>query len=460
MSLPLPNDVLLLVGEFLEDHQDRYNLVFVSRRFHDLFLRLVYRSATLKSCAQTQSFLRAILRKPELARSVRSLHFDDWQQHHSFSSASSSEQDMTSFNKWAETISHSNEEYLKWEQDLLQGVEEAWIALLLPLVNNLRRLRLVYPNQNVYLDRMLQRAMKGEKPFDAQPAFSMLQDVSLGHQDSEEDAKGSYTPSQIFPFFQLPSIRMFTADSLIESSAPQEDEHTSTTEVPGVGSSPISEITLNSSNGSQGMESLIASCSSLKSFKYQHSDSHLLAEGFQPSAFYRSLAGSKNSLQTLWLDNYGNHLPFTIAGVNETHDEWFGTLTDFTALKDIRIRLPNLLDIRYQPEPSTALTDILPQSVESLYVEDCRENTLGMLIGQLKMVLNKRQTRFSGLRRLDIEGFFHDEEDEDASGYQESAATAGGQKVIKPRVYEMAEPLRAACTNAGIDLFLRDRVVF
>ncbi|KAE8375603.1 hypothetical protein BDV26DRAFT_11885 [Aspergillus bertholletiae] len=460
MYLPLSNDVLLLVGEFLEDHQDRYNLIFVCRRFHDLFLRLVYRSATLKNCAQTRSFLHAILHKPELARSVRTLYFDDWQQHPSFSSISSSQQKMmTSLNKWAETISHSYEEYVKWEQDLLQGVEEAWIALVLPLVNNLRQLRLVYPKKNAYLDRMLLRTMKGEKPFDVQPALSMLQEVSLSHQDSEEDTKGSYVPSQVFPFFQLPSMRRFSADSVIECGPPQEDGHTPATEVLAAGSSLISEITLTSSNGSQGMENLIASCASLKSFKYQHSDSHLLAEGFQPSAFYRSLAGSKNSLRTLWLDSYGNHLPFTISGVNETHDEWFGSLADFTALKDIRIRLTNLLDIQYQPEPSTVLTDILPLSVESLFIEGCKENTLGMLILQLKMVLNKRQTRFSRLRRLDIEGFFHDEEDEDASGYQESAATAGGQKTIKPRVYEIAEPLRAACAEAGIDLFLCDRAV-
>ncbi|KAF7592937.1 hypothetical protein BBP40_012262 [Aspergillus hancockii] len=364
---------------------------------------------------------------------------------------------MTPFNKWAENLSRSHEEHAKWEQDLLQGIEEAWIALLLPLANNLRQLRLVYPKENAYLDRMLQRAMKGETPFDVRPAFRMLQEVSLSHQDTE-GTKGSYTPSQIFPFFQLPSMRLFTADSVVESSTPQEDEQAPSVEVPMAGSSLISEITLNSSNGLHGMEDLISSCSSLRSFKYQHSDSHLLAEGYQPSAFYRSLASSKNSLQTLWLDNYGNHLPFTISGVNQTHDEWFGSLADFTALKDIRIRLPNLLDIRYQFEPSTPLTDILPQSVESLYIEGCKENTLGMLIGQLKMVLSKRN-RFSSLQRLDIEGFFHDEEDEDASGYQESAATTGGQRVIKPRVYEIAEPLRTACADTGIELFLRDRAV-
>lgn len=459
MALDLPNDVLLLVGEFLEDHQDRYNLIFVCRRFHDLFLRLVYRAAALKSCSQARSFLGALLHRPELARAVRSLHFDDWKQTSS-PSAGLSETSLTPFNEWARNISHSEDEYTQWEQDLRGEVEEAWIALFLPLTSNLRHLDLVYPRENVYLDRTLQRAMKGEKPFDGQPAFRTLQEVSLRHQDHEEDTKGSYLPSQVLPFFSLPSMRAFSADSVIESRPREDGEHDAETgglETPAIGSSPITEITLNSSNGSQGMESLIASCSSLQSFKYQHSDAHLLAEGYQPSAFYRSLAGSKHSLHTLWLDTCGNHLPFTIAGVNETHDEWFGPLVDFTTLKDIRIRLPNLLDIRYQPEPSTALPDVLPKSVESLYVEGCKENSLAMLINQLKLVLGKRATQFAGLRRLDIEGFFHDEEDEDASGYQESAAATGGEKFIKPRVYEMAEPLRSACVDAGVELFLRDR---
>lgn len=75
----LPNDILLLVGEFLEDHHDRYSLIFVCRRFHDLFLGLVYRAASIRTCCDTQSFLRFVLKRPELARAVRSLHFDRWQ---------------------------------------------------------------------------------------------------------------------------------------------------------------------------------------------------------------------------------------------------------------------------------------------------------------------------------------------------------------------------------------------
>ena len=203
------------------------------------------------------------------------------------------------------------------------------------------------------------------------------------------------------------------------------------------------------------MESLIASCSSLKTFKYQHSDSHLHAEGYQPSAFYRSLAGSKDTLQTLWLDTCGHHLPFTITGANETHDEWFGSLAEFTALKDMRIRLPNLLDVRYQPEPSTPLPEILPQSLESLFIEGCKENSVPMLLRQVQMLVNKRKSQFPSLQRVDIEGFFHDDEDYENSGYEAGQGT--GERVIKPRVYEMVEPVRAVCAEAGIDLFLRDR---
>lgn len=445
----LPNDVLLLVGDSLEDHQDRYNLVFVCHRFHDLFLRLVYRDASLKTCDQTQSFLGAILKRPELAPAVRALYFDRWQDKPSTGHANIAEEDRPLFNSWIKTISQSGKEHSQWEQDLDNGVSEAWIALLLPLASNLRQLHLVYPKYNNYLDRTFQRAVDGEHP-----AFQSLREVSLNHlEDDTGDTKGNYLPSQILPFFRLPLMRKISADTVMESNSAQQAQGMPPSE-PLTGSS-ISEITLNRSNGAKGMESLIASCSSLKTFKYQHSDSHLHAEGYQPSAFYRSLAGSKDTLQTLWLDTCGHHLPFTITGANETHDEWFGSLAEFTALKDMRIRLPNLLDVRYQAEPSTPLPEVLPHSLESLFIEGCKENSLSMLLRQVQVLVSKRTSRFPTLQRIDIEGFFHDDEDYEDSGYEAGQGT--GEREIKPRVYETVEPVRAACAEAGVDLFLRDR---
>lgn len=449
--MPLPDDVLLLVGNFLEDHSDRYNLIFVCQRFYELFLPHVYRFASLKTCRHIQSFLRPTLKRPELAWAVRTLHFDCWQDKHSNDHVIITDKEQPILGKWVRSISLSEEEHARWEQDLSNGVSEAWIALLLPLASNLRQLRLIYPQRNAYLDRSIWRTVNGEYP-----ALQALREVSLSHLvDETKDTTGNYLPSQILPFFQLPQMRVFCADSVIESEFAQKTQDSRLNEsFPGVSS--ISEIKLTASNGAKGMERLIASCSVLQSFKYQHSDSHLYSEGYRPSAFYSSLSGCKDTLETLWLDNCGTHLPFTITGANETHDECFGSWADFTALKDMRIRLPNLLDVRYQPEPSIPLSEILPKSIESLYIEGCKETLLSMLLSQLEILISKHASRFPALKWLNIEGFFHEDEDYEDSGYESTAITE--VKLIKPRVYELFQPLREVCAQAGISLAVRDRV--
>lgn len=469
----LNNDILLLVGDYLDSHNDRYNAIFVNRRFNGLFPRSLYRSAALKNRSQVQSFLKAILLRPDLAGAVRSLDFSDWQfqQGHDLT-----EPELSLFIAWAAAIAHSEAESSQWEKDLRSGVDEAWLALLLSSVHNVRQLKLVYPSLPTeprgypYLDRVFERAMARQKPFDASPGFHRLGEVSLRQVTGPDDDQGTFSPSQVMPFLQMPLLQTLAVDSLIEyrpdagrdsedqagdETAEQKPEKEDRKEDSNVRSY-VSEITLTASNGAHGMDELIAFCPSLKSLKYQHSDARLLADGFQPSAFNQSLSRNKNTLETIWLDNLGEHLPFTINGLNESHDEWFGSFADFTVLKDLRIRLPNLLDVQYQMEPSLPLTEVLPSSIESLYIEGCKENSLSMLIRQVKAVLEARKTRFKALQCLHIEGVFHDD-DEDADTSGDGGGTGGG-RVIKPRIYEMVEPLQEDCAAAGVQLFLRDRM--
>lgn len=460
----LNNDILLLAGDYLESHNDRYNAIFVNRRFNGLFPRALYRSAALKSRSQVQSFLKAILLRPDLAGVVRSLDFSDWQlqQGHDLTLT---EPELSLFIAWAAAIAHSEAESSQWEADLRSGVDEAWLALLLSSVHNVRQLKLVYPSLpteprgHPYLDRVFERATARQKPFDACAGFHRLREVSLRQVTGPDDDQGTFYPSQIMPFLQMPLLQRLSVDSLIEyrpeKAGAEASEQKPESESSNVQSS-VSEITLTASNGARGMDELIASCPSLKSFKYQHSDARLLADGFQPSAFNQSLVRSQNTIETIWLDNLGEHLPFTINGLNESHDEWFGSFADFAVLKDLRIRLPNLLDVQYQMEPSLPLTEVLPSSIESLYIEGCKENSLSMLIRQVSAVLEARKTRFKGLQCLHIEGVFHDDdEDADTSG---DGGGAGGGRVIKPRIYEMVEPLHEDCAAAGVQLFLRDRM--
>ncbi|KAJ5365535.1 hypothetical protein N7517_008421 [Penicillium concentricum] len=465
MKLVVPNDVLLLIGEQVEQKADRWNLIFVSHHFHDLFLPRVYRKVSIHHWQDANSFLHAILKRPALARAVRELDLTDWQAKGVTDDECNQIQASASLRAWLDAVSCSTVESDQWAKGLGQGLADAWTALILPLLSQLRKLALAYTTNSPHLDRIMQKAVDFKPPFSAQPAFRHLRRVSLQHRkyldcsENLDDAGGEIQLSStlLLSFFQLPSVRTITANSVVDSSSATSSSEGPTDEgKPRLGFSSITDIDLRASSGNHGMGTLVSSCADLKSFKYQHSDSHVLSNGYQPSAFYRSLTHSKKSLQTLWLDHYGSHHPFTAAGLNQNHDEWFGSLVDFTALQEVRVRLPNLLDIRYQNEPTTPLIECLPSSLETLYIEGCEERCLGMLVSQLQTVIKSRQARFPGLKRVHIEGAFHnvpwDDDDQVANSGPEVL-----EAVIKDKVYQAAEPLHIDCVNAGLELHLHDR---
>lgn len=467
MELVLPNDVLLLIGEQLEQKADRWNLIFVSHHFHDLFLSLVYRKVSIYNWQDANSFLHAILERPALARAVRELDLTDWHAKSVSDDDCNQIQTSAALRAWLEAVSCSTLESDQWAQRLGQGLADAWVALILPLLSQLRKLSLAYTTNSPYLERIVQRAVDCKHPFSVQPAFRHLHEVSLHHREDldhsehPDDARAETQLSStlLLPFFQLPSLRAITANSVVDptSITPPSEELTDD-DKPRLGFSSITNIDLRASSGNHGMEMLVSSCADLKSFKYQHSDSHVLSHGYQPSAFHRSLTHSKKSLKTLWLDHYGSHYPFTAAGLNQSHDEWFGSLVDFTALEEVRVRLPNLLDIRYQNEPTTPLMECLPSSIETLYIEGCEERYLGMLVSQLQAVIKNRQTRFPKLKRVDVEGAFQNVPSDD-DGQGASSRPNALEAVIKDKIYQAAEPLHIDCVNAGLELHLHDRAL-
>ncbi|KAJ5965006.1 uncharacterized protein N7479_004882 [Penicillium vulpinum] len=467
MELVLPNDVLLLIGEQLEHKADRCNLIFVSRHFHDLFLPLVYRKASFYNWQDANSFLHAILQRPALARAVRELDLTGWHAKSVSDDDCDKIQGSESLHAWLHAVSCSRLEIDQWSQDLGKGLADAWVALVFPLLSQLRKLSLAYTTNSPHLERIMQQAVDCKPPFSIQPAFRHLHEVSLYHREDlnhneHVDNVGRETQlssALLLPFFQLPSVRTIIANSVVDrsSTTPPSDEPTDD-EKPRLGFSSITDIDLRASSGNHGMEMLVSSCADLKSFKYQHSDSHVLSHGYQPSAFHRSLSHSKKSLQTLWLDNYGSHYPFTAAGLNQNHDEWFGSLVDFTALQEVRVRLPNLLDIRYQNEPTTPLMECLPSSLETLYIEGCEEQYLGMLVSQLQTVIKSRKTRFPQLKRVHIEGAFHNAPSDD-DGQVARPGSDVLEAVIKEKIYQAAEPLHIDCANAGLELHLHDRAL-
>lgn len=464
-SLPLPNDVLLLIGDQLESHADRWNLTFVSRHFHDLFVSLLYRGVRLNSWRHAYSFLCAITQRSPLTRAVHELDLSGWQRELIPQEDWHSLQSSPILKDGVEASSFSPDETAQWNEHLAAGRGDAWVALMLPLLSQLRQLHLVYCTHTICLNRIMQRAIDREGPFKSQSVFQHLRKVTLHHQKdvdhpaAQEDVgnHSSHSPSALLlSFFRLPSMRSLVANSVVDPTSDDLDFNANGTKHSHSGLSSITEIDLHHSSGNHGMEALIASCQDLQSFKYQHSDSHLASQGYIPTAFYRSLTRSKRTLQTLWLDHYGDHYAFTSAGLNQTHDEWFGSLADFSALREIRIRLPNLLDIRYQNEPTSPLINCLPGSLEILYIEGCEERHLGMLVSQLRTVVKNSRSRFPRLRYLDIEGAFQTPSS-DEIGDTRDPVSSPADHTIKPKIMQAAELLHEDCASAGLELHVHDR---
>ena len=473
MVCALPNDVLLMVGEQLDQQTDRWNLIFVSRQFHDLFLSLVYRNVSLQHWRGAYSFLHSITKRPSLTKAVRGLDSSGWQTTMISDIEREELKSTVAVQESVTALTHSQEETEQWKESLGKGPSDAWIALLLPQLSQLRQLHVAHAAQAPFLTRIMKRAVSRQHPFSSQAGFQYLREVSLYRYDDTEllehheqsDDSVHLSSDLLLPFFQLPSMRTIVANSVIDPSPStrtddgndQENENDNEdTQSSPTYSSSITEIDFRLSSGNHGMHTLIASCAGLESLKYQHSDAHLQSHGYQPAAFYRSLSHSKQTLQILWLDHYGEHYPFTAAGLNQTHDEWFGSLADFTSLRELRIRLPNLLDLRYRNEPTKPLLACLPSSLETLYIEGCEERHVSILASQLQTVIKNHRARMPNLRRVDIEGPFRNVAP-DSSEEASAMILDIPDNSIKIKVLQAAEPLHVDCITAGVELHLYDR---
>ncbi|KAJ5657398.1 uncharacterized protein N7484_001047 [Penicillium longicatenatum] len=267
---------------------------------------------------------------------------------------------------------------------------------------------------------------------------------------NEGDVQFGYGPAfyrLLMPFFQLPSLRGFSANNLIDPSYLVDAENNEPT-----GFSTITDIDLRESCANDGMHTLISSCTALKSFKYQHSDLPLESIGYRPDRLYHALSRHKETLEVLWLDHHGTHYSYTAGGLNQTRESWIGSLADFTALQELRIPLHNLLDIQHKSSPTTPLFDCLPPSLESLYIEGCKEHQFSMLVLQLDAVFMNGDIRFPNLQRVEVEGNFLDASLYSGKIDPSTPETPG--PAVSSHILLAAKTLQRGCDAAGVDLHI------
>ncbi|RAK75267.1 F-box protein [Aspergillus fijiensis CBS 313.89] len=440
----LPNEILLLIGEENiqgSEYMDYLPLLLVCRHWRSLFLSDVYNVIRLNE-KQIKPFLVTVQSNPSVATSIVALNIKA-----SNTNFEVARNDISSIGSRIAEMGQSAEETTEWEEELLRGGCDAWIAVLLTYLPNLSGF-IVEPASLIgrYIRSIVTRAAAREAAFTS--ILQELYDFSIVPPDQ-------WVPSQAsdyLPFFNLPSMRQVTLwCGLMDSDSGDT--------MPGLGfergTLPITEIVI-MGNGRYGMRELIKSCQNLEVFDWQHNDIELLGESyrrFRPRAFYTSLSTQKHSLVELRLHgqsfyDIGSDFDEDDDGEAESEldppDNWFGSLADFVKLQELRMRVVNLLDFRSESfEPNKALKNILPGSLKRLFLTECHAEHTDRLHQELMELFACRTQKFPHLGLLIIVCKF-------LKGMEPPTATRY-ECVPDALQKSFIEPIKAAAEVVGVD---------
>jgi hypothetical protein len=270
---------------------------------------------------------------------------------------------------------YSDEERSKWLNDLEHDNEDAWLALLIPQLKELRKLNVTWPHGVYHVLNMLQRAAT-----EPEPMFAHLEEAYGAWSDTENAFSSHYMD----PFFKFPSMRKVGCYMLAEAANDDDDDeyvpgwHDSKTPIREMlprQSSNITEIDLQESNAAEGMRDWVQACKALESFRIAHGGAQISFDDFQPRKIYESLTLHKSTLESVWVENYD--------GCGNYDDEWMGSFVDFTALRLLCASFDNLVGLDEHGLHVQKLGDVLPSSLETLYVSLEGDRNFNAAIDQL-----------------------------------------------------------------------------
>lgn len=398
----LPSEILHLVSRYL-DNNDIYHLICSSRRLYTVLQQILYTEVILcgqyHSSQQVVTFLYAVTRNPKLADYVRCLWVADWE------CVDIINMDITELdsdyllNLVSERTGYTNEEKSKWMEDLKKGdCCDPWLALLIPQLKYLRKILINWAYDANYVLDMLQKVTREQEP-----VFRHLEEVYANWWDGEE---GSIPSHRMISFFSFPSVQKVGCCCLGEAYDSEDDEYDSDNydsddsihlrrEVPLPQSSNIAHLDLANSNAGNGMRDWVQACKALKSFRLIHHGSLGRGENFKPRRLHESLSLHKSTLESVWAE------PDDGVYIDE-EDDWMGSFADFSALKTICLLLPNLVGFDENKRPMRKLIDVLPRSLETLYLIINRDDE-GLLDAMDQLVELATAEGFPNLVAIHIE---------------------------------------------------------
>lgn len=390
----LPLELIHLIAQDLSEQRDLYSLILACRRFYALFIDKLYSNVTLfKSIDESKwySFIDSIVRQPALAEAVKSLFIHAWAI--TRYGVQDFECDSSLISNLVSAIPQSDEEREEWENDANAGIADAWLGLVLPRLSNLERIDIVLPHGSVYFHEVLQKAARGDIQ-----AFSKLEEAYISWHDTKYAVASLY----LMPFFHFPNMRKLGGSKISERESPSENEMGGRELPPPlIKSSGITHLDFRHSNSTiTGMSSLIESCKALKSFRVGYGGVMVSDDDFYPHALVNCLKRHhKTCLERLWIDVDDCSM------VTEVEDDPIGSLGEFQVLKQLHIRLQDLLDFSWhsQQPPRIQLKDTFPSSLKILFLSLCQCDHLQHLPQQLEEMIQSRRDLQLGKLYIEVD---------------------------------------------------------
>ena len=381
----LPPELLILIAEHLKFQEDRYHLAVTCHKVYVSVLPVVYSKVSLGmrhkySVVQASCFLYAVLRHPELANAVRSLSLGEWEtrlghEGPPFEIRKDTWQYDAGLIRPLLMESPMPEELkADWNRDLEKGITDAWLALILPQLTRLRKISIEWPasvNANIdhlmeetWFFKIVERASVEETP--------ILPHLEEAHAWCDDSVRG-FSSDLMLPFFNFPSMRLISAHAVEESSWGN---------FPIPFTSGVTAMYLNCYKGTeQGLLSWIGACKALEIFGHHFSGYWGTGFEYDRGAIIESLLGQKASLESITLSEVCN---FPLEGPANSR---LGSLHGFTVLKHLHVGLQHLVEVDENNQPICALKEMLPSSLESLYLYDCGDELFDWAIQQLESLV-------------------------------------------------------------------------
>ncbi|KAJ5597690.1 hypothetical protein N7537_007774 [Penicillium hordei] len=456
--IALPTDIILMIVDTIDEFKDRRKLLQVCRSWRSLLLAKVYSKVTLGNDESLVPLAYAARLNRSIGASVRELRITDL----CGKADKNGIYDPELFRELIKPFTATPEDISEWEGALEGGDEQLWLVLVLVSLKNLRYLEMRHYSYawDLTLRSLAQLACNSVRVWGYAP-LSHLEEVTI----MSETVYQNFPAIRFAPFFKLPAMRVFRAAGVHEEHEgkyaefpiPLNLEHKS---------SQVREIILDHSNCRRGMIEYISSCANLEYFEYQHSNAANHGDvwlDFRPRRFHAALFTQKHSLRVLRLndcgitrgvDDIGMEDEGIYSGDDVEIDPWFGSLVDFTELRELRIPVRNLLDLDNRHRGlGSSLDEILPCGLEYLCLAKTDHAEFDTVEPQLRRLLALRGKCFPALRKLVIQLY----QMELIPGKELSSAKNEGNCRIPLSTKGVFEEVRRVCVTEGVEfLFAYD----